>query len=670
MLLEPPPLFGASFVLALALVLGFGTVSSSPRVWFRWFPKRDAKGENPPPSQLSYPVLLSAPDRTKVSAAVSQAAGYTTYLKSGEYGESEAFPHAWSPFVEPLNAWTSLAYSLFGLVVLLTGLYDWYALQTDAGVGGSGSGSAPNLVAANPLFSLLYGASTVYLGAASFLFHASHSETWRKADAGMTSGCVVTPLLLALYDRARPPLLSGGAMVALALLLQTSLTHGHLPYGSSDVLLPTLVGLCWLLELTPRYGGPVDGGQWGLWGQCCFACIGGMLLRLSDIKRGGGTFTGAMRLYALLCCITATLLGPHPLVLVGLCAGVCVYLQPSRGHIFWHFGSAYSLFIWWYQYRVRPGDPAVSSGADWVFWCVVLAAAVKNACRRLLMVTPMGTQEMRDRAMFLLEHTLFGAWCYHCIVVEAEAAEPGSSWLLHLRNCWRIDGPSSASFALLYLARTGASVEDALYMAAVARGGSGAGSGSSGSGGVGGSSASISISSGSGSGNGSGSGTDDPAPHDTPASASRDTSMVVHHAATALLCLSSCLSGYTRIGSLVMLLHDLSDIPLDAVRLVGLVRGAWAKRLQLLLFAATLAAWLYWRLLFFPSVLWSIAVESKSRMVASGCAAGKCGWTEVPERGPFLLLLGTLFGLNCWWFLLLLRKGYREVVGVEKKGGR
>lgn len=45
--------------------------------------------------------------------------------------------------------------------------------------------------------------------------------------------------------------------------------------------------------------------------------------------------------------------------------------------------------------------------------------------------------------------------------------------------------------------------------------------------------------------------------------------MVLHHIVTAVLCLGSWALNYTRIGSIVMFLHDVSDIPLDVVRLSG-----------------------------------------------------------------------------------------------------
>jgi len=47
-------------------------------------------------------------------------------------------------------------------------------------------------------------------------------------------------------------------MILLSLLVMVSFTHGYLPYGSSDVLLPSLVAFGWTIEFLPRYGGAVD----------------------------------------------------------------------------------------------------------------------------------------------------------------------------------------------------------------------------------------------------------------------------------------------------------------------------------------------------------------------------------------------------------------------------
>jgi len=83
--------------------------------------------------------------------------------------------------------------------------------------------------------------------------------------------------------------------------------------------------------------------------------------------------------------------------------------------------------------------------------------------------------------------------------------------------------------------------------------------------------------------------------------------------------------------------------------------------MQTLSYGLTVLAWLYWRIWYFPFfVLFSIAVDSKSLIYESSCTTGTCSWQEVPERVPFLLLLGLLCLLNFIWFSQLIQKGLRE----------
>lgn len=76
------------------------------------------------------------------------------------------------------------------------------------------------------------------------------------------------------------------------------------------------------------------------------------------------------------------------------------------------------------------------------------------------------------------------------------------------------------------------------------------------------------------------------------AAAHSDTKMIVHHIATALLCVGSWMYGYLRVGSVIMLLHDVSDVPLDLVRVMGALNQ---KTLQIVSMVVTLLAWGYWR---------------------------------------------------------------------------
>jgi hypothetical protein len=154
-----------------------------------------------------------------------------TYLKAGEYGETE-YDNSWSAFKEPFNAYTSLSYSAFGLYVFYTGCCDVYALSNAAEP--DDLERKMNRLQEFPAFSLLIGWSLIYLGISSFLFHASHAETWRKADAGMTSGVLFPFVAFTIWDRLRPPAMGVEVFIGLACLAIASMTHGYVAYGMSD----------------------------------------------------------------------------------------------------------------------------------------------------------------------------------------------------------------------------------------------------------------------------------------------------------------------------------------------------------------------------------------------------------------------------------------------------
>lgn len=393
----------------------------------------------------------------------SQFSPRDTYLKAGEYGESEAI-HRWSLWREPLNAWTSLAYSLFGFVILFTGIDD--ALGT--------SEKIINIIALNPSLSILYGLSCIYLGAASFLFHASHHEFWRKADAGMTSGVAVMPFVYGVFAHSQLPATNSIVMTILAFIFQLSLTQGYLPYGSSDVLLPSLIAVSWVLELAPIYSSDVGNGQIRYWLETFYSVIGGMLLRAADIKRKSDAFYNVMKIFVAATVIFAIFLGPGTrCIWLVSAAGVVVYMNPAHGHIFWHLGSSYALFHWWQLLRARPGtNPTLISFGRWdlgligLLFCVVM----RNAVRRLLMSVNSLSSEMKTKLVHITEHAVFAYSAYYLLTQNAlDLAGDSAPGLLlpaiQTSRAYTYDPvfPSS-QFFLYYLIRAGCLLEEHLYM--------------------------------------------------------------------------------------------------------------------------------------------------------------------------------------------------------------
>ncbi len=600
MLLMSPPMMWLHFACAILLFLLFGLLFHTHKVW----------------------------------KEICNLHNVEIYRKSGEYGESSLnYPLKSMYWKEPVNAATSLSYSIYGLVILLTGYNDYYEVKQ-------------NILMGNPMFSFIYGLSMCYLGITSFLFHASHSELWRKRDAGMTSGVMAAPLVLAIYDRCRPIGIGDDCtyLIICCIIFQFSLTNGYLPYGSSDIVLPSLVATCFALELLPLFGGVVSSDQYSLWIQCIIGALNGMLLRAADIHATKGNLAACHNLIKLHVCLLflfSFILGfNNAIIWSSFIAGVMVYKFPHLGHVFWHFGSSYSLYIWWYMYRVRPGDPAntLSSDSMYVAFIVIcFFVLVKNGMRRIFMnLSFRGSSSgadgstdddrLKDRFMYTLEHAFFAYWAYILLIADRE------SWYYNMKLCWVLPNFPSDNFHLFYLAKVATHVEDVIFAITVYF-------------------------------------------HDTDPSTSvastkprdkvdHDVKMKVHHLCTAFLCIASYLCGYAKIGSIIMLIHDFSDLPLDFLRLSTMISAL--KPLQLCFYLVTLVSWFYWRLYYFPLyVLYSIAFESRSLLSSSTaqCEIGSCTISEVPERIPFLFLLGCLQVLHVIWTTEMVKKGIREFSG-------
>uniref|UniRef100_A0A7S1BSX1 TLC domain-containing protein n=1 Tax=Corethron hystrix TaxID=216773 RepID=A0A7S1BSX1_9STRA len=79
--------------------------------------------------------------------------------------------------------------------------------------------------------------------------------------------------------------------------------------------------------------------------------------------------------------------------------------------------------------------------------------------------------------------------------------------------------------------------------------------------------------------------------------------MFLHHVVTNALVLSSSYFRITRSGTMVMILHDLSDIPVDLSKLANFLK--W-KRATAACFAVMLGFWIFFRLYYFPAqIIWS-----------------------------------------------------------------
>jgi hypothetical protein len=132
--------------------------------------------------------------------------------------------------------------------------------------------------------------------------------------------------------------------------------------------------------------------------------------------------------------------------------------------------------------------------------------------------------------------------------------------------------------------------------------------------------------------------------------------MMAHHIVTNALIFGSSFYRFTRIGSMIFLIHDLSDVPIDMSKLANFVK--W-KTTTIICFVVMVLMWVVTRLTIFPFVIFrSVLFESYEYMVVTG--------TLDPALYEaycyiFYSLLGALVLLHVTWFLILLRIGWTLV---------
>ena len=129
--------------------------------------------------------------------------------------------------------------------------------------------------------------------------------------------------------------------------------------------------------------------------------------------------------------------------------------------------------------------------------------------------------------------------------------------------------------------------------------------------------------------------------------------MFVHHVVTNALVVMSSYYRLTRTGSMIFIVHDVSDVPIDLSKLANFMK--W-KAATICCFVAMVIMWIAMRLYLFPFVICkSIVTEHYDGIVVNGIV------DPAPQQAyypPFYFLLGSLLLLHITWFLILLRIGW------------
>eukprot|EP00658_Telonema_sp_P-2_P071143 TRINITY_DN60454_c0_g1_i2.p1 TRINITY_DN60454_c0_g1~~TRINITY_DN60454_c0_g1_i2.p1 ORF type:complete len:389 (+),score=95.63 TRINITY_DN60454_c0_g1_i2:131-1168(+) len=183
--------------------------------------------------------------------------------------------------------------------------------------------------------------------------------------------------------------------------------------------------------------------------------------------------------------------------------------------------------------------------------------------------------------------------------------------------------------------------------------------------------------------------------------------MLIHHIVTIALIVISLQNNFLRFGLAVLWIHDLSDIPIDMLKLTNYLQledkaGFFLVELS---YTSCMVVWAYYRLFLYPTaVIWNGVITSCCAATAAGLNAIPspelfCSYVDpssfatlVPhwehlattvnaEVVPFGVtrfwawstawLLSTLYLMHIWWYFLLLGILYKIIVtGSPHEAGR
>jgi hypothetical protein len=144
--------------------------------------------------------------------------------------------------------------------------------------------------------------------------------------------------------------------------------------------------------------------------------------------------------------------------------------------------------------------------------------------------------------------------------------------------------------------------------------------------------------------------------------------MMTHHVVTIALVTWSYAIGFLPVGVIVLIIHDLSDVPLDLLKMANYLkleglRGAFVSEI---LFVTLVIDWIYFRIWLFPTkALNTTLFENREACMPLDEARNMWNLNPcIPSYFLFNALLITLYCLHIWWGFLILRL----LVGVFTKG--
>lgn len=155
--------------------------------------------------------------------------------------------------------------------------------------------------------------------------------------------------------------------------------------------------------------------------------------------------------------------------------------------------------------------------------------------------------------------------------------------------------------------------------------------------------------------------------------------MYIHHLATIALVAISFHHGQTRLGLVVLFIHDCSDIGIDLLKLSNylVLEGTSGCFLTEISYGFAIVMWAYFRLWYYPRyIIWgaiwalnfvdvgpSIFGDEPPILALVGDDFTRIWWIGLLG----VILLSTLFFMHIWWFFLLLRILFRMTKGEDHR---
>merc|ERR1712226_1247798 len=123
---------------------------------------------------------------------------------------------------------------------------------------------------------------------------------------------------------------------------------------------------------------------------------------------------------------------------------------------------------------------------------------------------------------------------------------------------------------------------------------------------------------------------------------------MIHHIVTNLLVIGSSMCRLTRVGSMVFLVHDFSDVPVDLSKLANFLKWKWTT---LGCFLAMVGVWMATRIYILPFTIYRSILTEAQYVLQEGLPV----LLFVHYRYFFYVLVGLLILLHVAWFLMFLQ---------------